>query len=1067
MSDDQGVKMNCSDQNCDCHSYAHRREFLKLLGLGSVAALAGPRMVMAGPFSLADFEKLVPPDKKLSPEWVKSLYERGARTIYRGAELEKIGMPVGGICAGQVYLGGDGKLWHWDIFNQHIGTGDAHYRAPMKPSSPFEQGFAVRVTSGGKSEVRALDKSGFSNITFCGEYPIGFVEYKDDALPVAVSLEAFSPFVPLNAEDSALPATVMRYTLKNTGKEKVELEIAGWLQNAIGLHSKAACTRTNKVVPASAPAGRDAGPTRLTALECGVEELVIKPDEQKRPDIVFEDFEKEKYEGWTVTGTAFGDGPIEKAKMPAYQGDVLSQGKRLVNSHNTRNGEDVAKGDAHTGKMVSKTFTIERNYITFLIGGGNHKGKTCINLLVDAKVVDSATGKADNRMFQHSFDVSKLAGKQAQLEIVDDVAGPWGNIGIDDIVFTDQPRGSNLVLKDQPDYGGMLLALLDGKDDDLSSVSLPDGKLPEGLFAASGLSDNKAGAKPNGERLVGAVGRKLSLDSGKEATVTFVIGWRFPNLRMKNGGRFYASRFESPAAVAEYIAKNFETLYAATKLWHDTWYDSTLPYWFLDRTFLNTSILATSTSHWFHDGRFYGWEGVGCCEGTCTHVWHYAHAVARIFPQLERDLRQRTDFGTAYNPANGIIQFRGEGNGLAIDGQSGCILRAYREHQISADDAFLKKNWPQIKGALLCLMKKDAGTGILDGNQHNTLDTDWFGPVTWLTGLYLGACRAAEAMAREMGDEDFAKQCGAIVEKGSKAVVEQLFNGEYFINKPDPKHLEAINSGSGCHIDQVMGQSWAFQVNLPRVLPAKETLSSLKALWRYNFAPDVGPYRAANKPGRWYAMAGEAGLLMCTFPRDGWNYANAKGKGPDWAAGYFNECMNGFEYQVAWHMIWEGMVQEGLAITRAIHDRYYASRRNPFNEVECGDHYARSMASYGVFLAACGFEYHGPKAHIGFSPRLTPENFRSAFTSAEGWGTFTQKREGSAQRETIELKSGRLRVRTLAFAVAADAKPGKVSVTVNGNAVEAKLAQDGARATITLSADATIQMGQKMEVAIG
>ena len=90
-------------------------------------------------------------------------------------------------------------------------------------------------------------------------------------------------------------------------------------------------------------------------------------------------------------------------------------------------------------------------------------------------------------------------------------------------------------------------------------------------------------------------------------------------------------------------------------------------------------------------------------------------------------------------------------------------------------------------------------------------------------------------------------------------------------------------------------------------------------------------------------------------------------------------------------MIWEGMVQEGLAVTRAVHDRYHPSRRNPWNEVECGDHYARSMASYGVFLAACGYEYHGPKRHLAFAPRLSPENFRAAFTTAEGWGTFSQK----------------------------------------------------------------------------
>ena len=93
-----------------------------------------------------------------------------------------------------------------------------------------------------------------------------------------------------------------------------------------------------------------------------------------------------------------------------------------------------------------------------------------------------------------------------------------------------------------------------------------------------------------------------------------------------------------------------------------------------------------------------------------------------------------------------------------------------------------------------------------------------------------------------------------------------MFDGEYFINQTDPNHLDAINSGTGCEIDQVLGQSWAWQVGLGRVLPEKETLSALKSLWRYNFTPDVGPYREANKPGRWYAMPGEAGLADVHVP---------------------------------------------------------------------------------------------------------------------------------------------------------------------------------------------------------
>jgi uncharacterized protein (DUF608 family) len=567
-------------------------------------------------------------------------------------------------------------------------------------------------------------------------------------------------------------------------------------------------------------------------------------------------------------------------------------------------------------------------------------------------------------------------------------------------------------------------------------------------------------SEPMDKKLLGALTRKLSLAPGQAATVTFVVAWRFPNLRLKDGGRFYATRFPSAAEVAQYAAKNFESLSRQTRLWRDTWYDSTLPYWFLDRTMANTSILATSTCHWFNTGRFYAWEGVGCCEGTCTHVWHYAHAVGRLFPQLERDLRRRTDFGRAMDPNSGMINHRGEGAGLAVDGQAGCILRAYREHQMSVDSAFLKELWPKIKLAMQCLVRMDDGEGILEGGQHNTLDQAWFGKIAWLSSLYVAAARACEEMAREMGDEAYAAQMRQIVERGGKNIDRELFNGEYYYQIADKDHVKTVGSHNGCEIDQVFGQSWAWQVGLGRILNEANVKKALASLWRYNFTPDVGPYREKNKPGRWYALAGEGGLLMCSWPKGD---AARVQTGYDF---YFNECMTGFEYQVAWHMICEGMVQEGLAIARAIHDRYHASRRNPWNEVECGDHYARAMASYGVFLAACGYEYHGPKGCLAFAPRLTPENFRAAFTTAEGWGTFSQQRDAAGQRDAIELKWGKLRLRSLAFALAEKANPKSVRVTANGAEVACKHRVENGKIVIDLAAEAVIQAGQKIEVAI-
>jgi hypothetical protein len=1014
---------------------------------------------MAGPFTREDFDRLVPADKKLQPTWVKSLTERGKPAVYRGADLEKIGMPIGGLCAGQLYLGGDGKLWHWDIFNQQISTNAEHYAKPLTPSVLVDQGFAVRVRSGSQEQFRPLDRFHWRDVSFSGQYPIGYVGYRDTDMPVSVKLEAFSPFIPLNTEESSLPATIFEFTVHNESAAPVEVELSGWLENPVCLHSRQRRSglRHNRVT-------RTKG---SLCLECSASEAPSPTASETRPDIVFDDFERSSYEKWSVEGTAFGSGPVEIANIPGYQGDVGGHGRRVVNSHASAPGDAVEQRDAATGRLVSLPFVLERNYINFLIGGGAHKDKTCMNLLVDGQVVASATGENENHMRFATWDVRHWASKTGVLEIVDRETGPWGNIGVDNIVFSDSPRQPLGQLDSEPDFGTLALALLDARRTDFGSATVSEP-------TQTGTNETSA-SKPFDQKLIGSLRRKLTLAPGASVKASFVLAWHMPNLRMGRlpPSRHYAVRFGSAGAVAGYIGRNFQHLSRQTRLWHDTWYDATLPYWFLDRTFLNTSILATSTAYRFGDGRFYGWEGVGCCEGTCGHVWQYAHAVARLFPDLERTTREKVDFGLALQP-DGAIHFRGEFNDFpAIDAQAGSILRALREHQMSTDPAFLRRTWPKIKRATEWLINKDEdGDGLIRSNQHNTLDTDWFGPVAWLSGLYLAALLAAETMANEIGDDFFAKRCRDIRERGQKNITAQLFDGEYFVNKPDLAHLDAINSGTGCEIDQVFGQSWAFQVGLPRVFPERQTISALKSLWRYNFTADVGPYRQKYQAGRWYAMPGEAGLLMCTFPRGDWDYAQAKGKGSDWAAGYFNECMNGFEHQAAGHMIWEGLVTEGLAVARAVHDRYHPSRRNPWNEVECGDHYARSMASYGVFLAGCGFEYHGPKGHLGFSPRVLDATFgssrifKAAFTTAEGWGTFSQAATGGTFESKIALKSGKLRVRTLALSAPEGFAAKGVQVKAAGRAVPSRVEQAGSLVMIALGKDVSVRAGQAIEVLV-
>ncbi|MBN8456825.1 MAG: hypothetical protein J0M04_03200 [Verrucomicrobia bacterium] len=1001
-----------------------RRSFLKLAGSGAVAAFCGRFTAFAGPFEGADFVNLIPSDKKLRPEWIKSLFERGTPTEYTGAELDKIGMPIGGIGTGQLYLGGDGRLWHWDIFNlrqpPHFtsSSGD-NYAKPPEPHFPIEQSFSIRIGE----ETRFLDRRGFRDMRFRGQYPMATVDYRAADWPVTVTLEAFTPYCPLNVPDSSLPATVMRFLVRNTGPQAVEVELSGTLENAVCLGGGTAglWRKTNHI----------SQETGLTLLHCTAEENPRADTGPRRPNIIFEDFEN-GYGNWNREGEAFGDAPAG-GTLSGQQNVSGFLGKGLVNS--------FLRGDATTGKLISKPFRIERRFIGFLIGGGDFAEQTCVNLIVDRRVARSATGRAREMLEPAAWEVAELEGKPAHIEIIDAATGPWGHINVDQIVFTDEPPAVT-GLKSRPDYGSMALSLLGD----------PTGR-------TSGDA-----SVPLEEKLVGSLGRVMSIEPGKDAEFVFVITWFFPrpmpdHFRELEGAdslrRSYSNRFDSAAAVARHVAKDFDRLAGQTRLWTRTWYDSTLPYWFLDRTLAPICTLATSTCYHFQNGRFYAFEGVYCCAGTCQHVWNYAQAVGRLFPELERDLRQRTDFGTAWHE-NGAIDYRGEAaRSVAHDGMCGVILRAYREHLTASDGGYLSACWPRIRKSIGFLIAQDGDeNGIIEGEQYNTLDASWFGPMAWISSFYIAALRAGEAMAREQNDPDFADRCAKIAARGSELLVSNLFNGEYFIHKPDPKKPDSPNSNDGCHIDQLMGQAWALQVGLPRVTPPRETITALESIWRFNFAPDVGPFRAKSpvKGGRWYAMAGEGGVVMTTFPRGGADLATGKAFGY-----YLNEVWTGQEHQLAAHMIAEGLIEKGFAVTRALHDRHHAARRNPYNEVECSDHYTRAMSSYGSFLAACGFDYHGPKGHIGFAPRLSPSDFKAAFTAAEGWGSFAI----AAGRLEIMLLWGRLKVKTISLATR-QAK--SVTATVGDNAVPCRHTWLDGRLLVTLESELTLTTGQMLSL---
>jgi uncharacterized protein (DUF608 family) len=1039
----------CQADDCGCH--VDRRTFIKLAGstaAGVSAAAASPARVVAGPFKPSDTEDhFVPADKKLDAQWVRALTAKGQPEVFSGDDLNTIAMPIGGICTGQLYLTGDGRLAHWDLFNQvHFsGYGADNYEAGKMPQSPLRQGAAVEIRASGKTLRRRLDRTGFPGVRFRGEYPIGIVEYLDPALPVSIRLEAFSPFIPLNAPDSGLPATVLRYRVKNTSSAPCEVTLAGWLENGCSLESAKVMfgKRVNRRL-------RRDGLTMIA----GSAEADPSPPPEREP-IVLADFEGQDYGRWTVEGEAFGDKPAG-GTLPGQQEVSGFEGEGLVNTFINR--------DEPHGKLTSPEFTIDRRWICFLIGGGRHTGETCINLLVDDKVVRTATGLNREKLRPHNWNVQELVGKKARLEIVDAHSDGWGHINIDQIELRDRPRNTRTgPLEDQEDFGTMGLAVLGEADRVVASLSLADeqlaaDKLPDALFAGE-ASENGAAAKsaekPFDQRLIGAAGKTLELQPGQEGEVVLVVAWCFPN--RPEHGNFYGTRFDDAAAVASHVQENYSRLVDDTYLWRDTWYDATLPWWLLDRLFSTVSTLATNTCQWWDNGRFWAYEGVCCCHGTCTHVWNYEHAMARLFPELERSARTMQDYGAGFDEETGMVRFRGEGwDRWAGDGQAGTVLKAYREHQLTPDGTFLRQFWPKIKRSLQFLIEKDQNAdGLIESSQHNTYDIDFYGPNTMVGSLYLAALQAARAMAGEVGDEEFAETCRKIYQSGRELTCENLYDGEYFFQEVDLEAHPKAQYGRGCLSDQLFGQGWAHQVGLPHIYPPEMVRSALAAIWKYNWTPDVGPQNQAHAPLRWFARPGEAGLFTCTWP-----------KSPHMEDGvrYKNEVWTGIEYQVAGNMVWDGMVTEPLAICRAIHERYHPSKRNPWNEVECGDHYARAMASHGVFLALCGFEYHGPKQHVGMAPRLGSDDFRAAFTAAEGWGTLWQQRDDGSQQSGFEVRWGKLPVKT----VAVELPDGKIvesaDVRLEGKSVTTEMSADGSRVLFECIEPITVEKGQRLEL---
>ncbi len=547
-------------------------------------------------------------------------------------------------------------------------------------------------------------------------------------------------------------------------------------------------------------------------------------------------------------------------------------------------------------------------------------------------------------------------------------------------------------------------------------------------FSQDGRLDGVKDSDPSPDNRsdTGSVGALLSLEPGESKTVPFMITWYFPNrhnywngedeVKGKFVGNYYATQFKDAWDVASYTVKNLQRLEEETRVFHDALFSSTLPAEVLDAVSSQASIIRTNTCFRNKKGKFFAFEGCadtrGCCPLNCTHVWNYEQTLAHLFPRMERTMRD-TDFNYNTNE-KGHMAFRTliplglarwGFRHAAADGQMGTIVKLYREWQLSGDIEFLKSVWDGAKRALEYAWEQwdPDQDGVMTGIQHNTYDIEFHGPNPMMGAIYLTALLAGEKMARAVGDYQSADKYRRIYESGTKKLDQQTWNEEYYIQVFDRALKEKYQLGEGCLSDQLLGQWMSHVVGLGYVLPPDRVKSAIHSVYRYNFKETLSEHY---NPQRIFALGDEAGLLLCSWPR---------GNRPPLPFVYSDEVWTGIEYQVAAHLIYEGYIDEGINIVKGVRNRYDGERRNPWNEVECGHHYARAMASWSVLLALSGFHISVPDQKIAFHPLINERNFSCMWSAGPGWGTYNQIIRQSDLKSDIQLIRGEIKLQQLAL----------------------------------------------------
>lgn len=549
-------------------------------------------------------------------------------------------------------------------------------------------------------------------------------------------------------------------------------------------------------------------------------------------------------------------------------------------------------------------------------------------------------------------------------------------------------------------------------------------RICEGLKSRHGYDDPEKKGSPGA-----SVALKLHIEPHQSETVKLRLCWFVPDSNLRIGqdddGKteeersglptyrpWYTTKASSIREMAGIWKNRYIELYNNTLAFTESFWKSDLPEEILDAVSSNLCILKSPTVLRQTDGRLWCWEGCndteGSCHGSCTHVWNYAQAICHLFPKLERGLRQ-TEF-TECQDETGHQEFRAylpirnvqHNFWAAADGQLGGIIKVYRDWRICGDDNWLRDMWPKVRQSMeYCITEWDPDrTGIISKPHHNTYDIEFYGADSLCMSFYVTALMASWKIADYLQEEsDYEK----LYHNARQYFEEELFNGEYFFQKagtyvqepqkyhslcwtaPEllPNEVKALMEkqgppyqyGTGCLSDSLLGIWLGELAGLTDIVDQSKLSVALQSIYRYNYRNDFRGHANPQRAG--YAAAEEPGLLLCSWPHGG---------KPDLPFVYSDEVWTGIEYQVASHLLMRGKSEQGLQLVRSARSRYDGQFRNPFSEYECGEWYARALASYGLLEGYTGVRYDAVTKTL-YASKRNASCYHTFFACGEVYGT--------------------------------------------------------------------------------